>query len=71
MDAAELRIKNFIKPEQFPYSRRSAGSMTAATITPPGRRRWKAIGYKELREEQAKRVEAFKRGETRKLMGIG
>jgi carbon-monoxide dehydrogenase large subunit len=35
MDAAELRIKNFIKPEQFPYSRRSAGSMTAATITPP------------------------------------
>ena len=31
----------------------------------------KAVGYEDLRKEQAERVEAFKRGETRKLLGIG
>ena len=35
MDPAELRLKNFIKREQFPYSRRWAGSTTLATTTPP------------------------------------
>ncbi len=31
----------------------------------------KAVDYEGLRKEQAERVEAFKRGETRSLMGIG
>jgi CO/xanthine dehydrogenase Mo-binding subunit len=29
------------------------------------------IGYRQLREEQKAKQEAFKRGETREIMGIG
>ena len=36
LDAVELRRRNFIKREQFPYHRRSASPTTAATTT----RRW-------------------------------
>jgi carbon-monoxide dehydrogenase large subunit len=52
-------------------SRRSAGSMTAATITPPWDKALEGRRLQGLRKEQAKRIEAFKRGETREIMGIG
>ena len=38
MDPAELRRKNFIPKDKFPYKSRWAGSTTAATTTPPSRR---------------------------------
>ena len=65
IDPAEFRMKNFVKPEQFPYksalgweydSGNYAGALTKAMNT---------IGYAELRREQA---EKRQRGQ---LMGIG
>ncbi len=41
MDAAELRRINFIRKDSSPTSPHSAGSMTRATTTPPGTRRWR------------------------------
>src|SRR5215213_4143984 len=65
MDAAELRMKNFIKPEQFPYKSAldweyDSGNYAAALQLAMDR-----IGYPELKKEQA---EKRARGE---LMGIG
>ncbi len=54
-----------------PTPRRSAGNTIPATTRPPCRRRWTSVGYKTLRAEQKAKQEAFKRGETRELMGIG
>ena len=65
MDPAELRKKNFIQPEHFPYTSAWAGSMTAATTGRPCNLAMDKIGYAELRQEQA---EKRQRGE---LMGIG
>jgi carbon-monoxide dehydrogenase large subunit len=65
IDPAEFRMKNFVKPEQFPYksalgweydSGNYGGALTKAMDT---------IGYADLRREQA---EKRKRGQ---LMGIG
>src|SRR4030095_7366750 len=47
------------------------GCNNAADYHPPLTKAMKTVGYKKLREEQKKRQEAFKRGETRELMGIG
>src|SRR5438477_10898416 len=65
MDPAELRLKNFIQPEQFPYKsvlgwEYDSGNYPAALKLALDR-----IGYAELRKEQA---EKRARGE---LMGIG
>ncbi|MDF1606867.1 aerobic carbon-monoxide dehydrogenase large subunit [Hoeflea sp. YIM 152468] len=71
MDAAELRIKNFIKPEQFPYQSALGWEYDSGDYHTAMKKAMDTIGYTELREEQAKKREAFKRGETRELMGIG
>jgi carbon-monoxide dehydrogenase large subunit len=71
MDAAELRIKNFIKPEQFPYQSALGWEYDSGDYHTAMKKAMDTIGYKELREEQAKKREAFQRGETRELMGIG
>src|ERR1051325_6239179 len=65
MDAAEFRMKNFIKPEQFPYKSAldweyDSGNYGAALQLANDK-----IGYAELRKEQG---EKRARGE---LMGIG
>jgi carbon-monoxide dehydrogenase large subunit len=66
MDAAELRRINFIKKEQFPYQSALGWEYDTAWD-----KALKTVDYEGLRKEQAERVEAFKRGETRTLMGIG
>ena len=71
MDAAELRIKNFIKPEQFPYQSALGWEYDSGDYHTAMKKAMDTIGYKELREEQARKREAFQRGETRELMGIG
>jgi len=71
MDAAELRIKNFIKPEQFPYKSALGWEYDSGDYHTAMKKAMDTIGYKQLREEQAKKREAFKRGETREVMGIG
>ena len=71
MDAAELRAKNFIRKDQFPYTSAMGWEYDSGDYHTAWDKALKAVGYDVLRAEQAERVEAFKRGETRKLIGIG
>jgi aerobic carbon-monoxide dehydrogenase large subunit len=71
MDAAELRLKNFIKAEQFPYHSALGWEYDSGNYHTAMRQAMDKIGYKELREEQAKKRAAFLAGETREIMGVG
>ena len=65
MDPAEFRLKNFIKPEQFPYKSVLGWEYDSGNYGGALRKAMEKIGYAALRVEQ---VERRKRGE---LMGIG
>src|SRR5712672_3084854 len=65
MDPAELRMKNFIKPEQFPYKSVLGWEYDSGNYGVALRKAMDIIGYDALRREQA---EKRKKGE---LMGIG
>ncbi|HWS31266.1 MAG TPA: aerobic carbon-monoxide dehydrogenase large subunit [Actinoplanes sp.] len=65
MDPAELRLKNFIQPEQFPYATKTGWVYDSGDYEPTMRLAMEMAGYDELRKEQA---EKRARGE---LMGIG
>ncbi len=71
MDAAELRRINFIKSDQFPYQSALGWEYDSGDYHRAWDQALNAVGYKELREEQAQRIEDFKAGKTRKLIGIG
>ena len=65
MDPAELRLKNFIQPDQFPYTSKTGWVYDSGNYEPAMRKAMAMAGYDELRREQAEKRE---RGE---LMGIG
>jgi aerobic carbon-monoxide dehydrogenase large subunit len=65
MDPAELRLKNFIKPEQFPYANKTGWEYDSGDYEKTMRLSMDIAGYDELRREQK---EKRARGE---LMGIG
>ena len=65
MDPAQLRLRNFIRPEQFPYRTRTGWEYDSGNYEPALRQAMEIAGYDELRREQAAKRE---RGE---LMGIG
>jgi carbon-monoxide dehydrogenase large subunit len=65
MDPVELRIKNFIQPDQFPYETKTGWVYDSGDYEPAMRKAMEMAGYDELRREQAEKRE---RGE---LMGIG
>src|SRR5687767_9735510 len=65
MDAAELRMKNFIKPEQFPYKSALDWEYDSGNYAGALQLAMDKIGYAERRKEQA---EKRARGELR---GIG
>lgn len=71
MDAAELRRINFIRADQFPYHSALGWEYDSGDYHTAWDKALKAVDYAGLRAEQAERVAAFKRGETRKLIGIG
>jgi len=71
MDAAELRARNFIRKEQFPYKSALGWEYDSGDYHTGWEKALKAVDYEGLRKEQAERIEAFKRGETRTLLGIG
>ena len=64
-DPAELRLKNFIRPEQFPYPSKTGWVYDSGDYEKAMRLAMEIAGYDELRAEQA---EKRARGE---LMGIG
>ncbi len=65
MDPAEIRFKNFIQPEQFPYHTPTGWDYDSGNYPAALRKAMDMIGYDDLRREQA---EKRARGE---LMGIG
>ncbi|MFG1622575.1 aerobic carbon-monoxide dehydrogenase large subunit [Kribbella sp. NPDC049227] len=65
MDPAELRLRNFIRPEQFPYQSKTGWVYDSGEYEKTMRLSMELAGYDELRREQAERRA---RGE---LMGIG
>ena len=71
MDAAELRRINFIKQDQFPYTSALGWEYDSGDYHTAWDKALKAVGYDDLRKEQSQRVEDFKAGKTRKLLGIG
>jgi carbon-monoxide dehydrogenase large subunit len=66
-DPAELRLRNFIKPEQFPYEAKTGWVYDSGDYEATMRKALEMAGYDELRREQAARRA---RGD-RKQMGIG
>ena len=65
MDPADLRMKNLLRPEQFPHTTPTGWQYDSGDYEKTLRIALEAAGYEELRKEQAGRRE---RGE---LMGIG
>jgi carbon-monoxide dehydrogenase large subunit len=71
MDPAELRLKNFIRKDQFPYHSALGWEYDSGDYHTALRKGMETVDYKALRAEQAKNRAAFDRGETRSLMGVG
>jgi len=71
MDPAEFRMKNLIKAEQFPYTSAFGWQYDSGDYQTALKKAMETVGYTGLRAEQKAKQEAFKRGETRELMGIG
>ncbi|MFM2391358.1 MAG: Carbon monoxide dehydrogenase large chain [Pseudomonadota bacterium] len=71
MDAAELRRINFIRKDQFPYQSALGWEYDSGDYHTAWDKALKAVNYTGLRAEQAQRLEDFKAGKTRSLMGIG
>ena len=65
IDPAEFRMRNFVRPEQFPYTSALGWEYDSGNYGAALRKAMDMIGYEQLREEQA---EKRARGE---LMGIG
>ena len=65
IDPADFRLKNFIKPEQFPYKSATGWEYDSGNYHGALELAMEKIGYRELRKEQA---EKRARGE---VMGIG
>ncbi len=65
MDPAELRLKNFIPPDKFPYKSATGWEYDSGNYPAALKLAMEKIGYADLRKEQA---EKRARGE---LMGIG
>lgn len=71
MDSAALRMKNFIRREQFPYQSALGWEYDSGDYHVAMQKAMKAVDYSGLRAEQQAKQAAFKRGETRELMGVG
>jgi carbon-monoxide dehydrogenase large subunit len=65
MDPAELRLKNFVQPHEFPYATTTGLSYDSGDYAQPLRKAMQQVDYAGLRDEQAKARTAGK------LMGIG
>ena len=72
MDPVELRIKNFIQPDQFPYHTPTGWEYDSGDYERAMRLAMEIAGYDDLRAEQAElRRRRADGDETAPLMGIG
>ncbi|MFA9431729.1 aerobic carbon-monoxide dehydrogenase large subunit [Egicoccus sp. AB-alg2] len=71
MDPAELRLKNFLRPEQFPYTTPTGWEYDSGDYPRAMHEAMRIAGYDQLRAEQAAKRRAYEAGESQELMGIG
>jgi len=72
IDPVELRLKNFIRPEQFPYTTKTGWEYDSGDYPAAMREAMRIAGYDELRREQAERRRAHAEGGSGgEYMGIG
>jgi carbon-monoxide dehydrogenase large subunit len=71
MDPADLRMTNFIRRDQFPYQSALGWEYDSGDYHLAMQKAMDTLNYRALREEQKQKQEAFRRGETREIMGIG
>ncbi len=71
MDPAEIRRKNLIRKDQFPYTSALGWEYDSGDYQTALEKALETVDYTALRAEQTANREAFQRGETRRLMGIG
>ena len=72
IDPVELRLKNFIRPEQFPYTTKTGWTYDSGDYPAAMREAMRIAGYDDLLAEQEERRRAHAAGEgDGKLMGIG
>jgi carbon-monoxide dehydrogenase large subunit len=71
MDPAELRMKNLIQPEQFPYRTKTGWEYDSGNYPLTLQATLDAAGYKQLRAEQAENRAEFEATGEGTLMGIG
>ena len=67
LDSAEVRRRNFLEPEQFPYTTADGGSYDTGDYPEALVRALEAAGYDGLRAEQARR----RAGDDPMLLGVG
>jgi aerobic carbon-monoxide dehydrogenase large subunit len=65
LDPAEIRRRNLIRKEQFPYQSALGSEYDSGDYLTALDKTLNAIGYAALREGQRRNREAFGRGETR------
>ena len=71
MDPVELRMKNFIQPEQFPYTSAFGWEYDSGDYPTAMNKALEATNYDGLRAEQAQMLADYKAGKSSKLLGIG
>src|SRR5262249_44917787 len=71
MDPAQFRIKKPIQRQPFPHPSPMGCEYDSGDYHVAMTKAMESVDYNKLRQEQKARQEAFKRGETRELMGIG
>lgn len=71
IDPATLRLRNLIRADQFPYTSALGWDYDSGDYHTALERALQAVDYPALRAEQTANRDAFSRGETRRLMGIG
>jgi aerobic carbon-monoxide dehydrogenase large subunit len=69
IDPAELRMKNLLRPEQFPYTTPTGWEYDSGDYPRALRESMRIAGYDELRREQAER--RANPSDTTPLMGVG
>ena len=76
LDPVELRMRNFVQPEQMPYST-GTSALGSATVYDSGNypsllaQATDAIGYEELRERQQAERESHNGDEEQRYLGVG
>ena len=70
IDPAELRLKSFIQPAQFPYQSALGWKYDSGDYPTAMRKAMVAVGYEGLRQEQEEKRAALARGEGGELMAI-